>query len=76
MLVSMLAYKHAPYYPKDVSIAALVEQNNDQLDVNFINRNNFNNNTYRNNFANNCARLYPQNSYMNSYGNKKISSDW
>ena len=45
---------------------------NDQIDVNFIARNNFNNNAYKNNFGGNNYRPYPNNngnSYGNSYGN-------
>ena len=38
MIVYMLASKHVPNEPKDVSIDALVEQNNEQVDDNFINK--------------------------------------
>ena len=51
----------------------------DQVDVNFINRNNFNNNAYQNNFGSNNYKPYPSNtgnSYGNSYNsNKNVSSD-
>ena len=51
---------------------SLVANENDQVDVNFIARNNFNNSVYKNNFGGNNYRPYPPNngnSYGNSYGN-------
>ena len=42
------------------------------MDVSFISRSNFNNNTYRSNFGNNNPRPFPSNnnnSYGDSYGN-------
>ena len=50
-------------------LSTLIEQNNDPVDVNFVSRNNFNNNAYRGNFN---ARPFPGNSsnnYGNPYGN-------
>ena len=44
----------------------MVSQEREQIDVNFICRNNFNNNAYRSNFGNNNPRPFPSN---NSYGN-------
>ena len=52
-----------------------IEQNNDAIDVNFVSRNNFNNNAYRGNFN---ARPYPgnvPNGYGNCYGNYATSSN-
>ena len=58
---------------------SLIEQNNDPVDVNFVWRNNFNNNAYRGNFN---ARPFPENSsnnygnpYGNSYNNNRMPSD-
>ena len=51
--------------PHDVPLNSLVAQEKEPIDVNFISRNNFNNNAYRSNFGNN-PRPFPSN---NSYGN-------
>src|SRR5664279_1396245 len=72
MIMSMLATKQVPIDPNNVPLASLIEKYKDQVDVNFIARNNFNNNSYRNNFGGNNFRPYPSNncnSYGNSYGN-------
>ncbi|KAK1646287.1 hypothetical protein QYE76_064092 [Lolium multiflorum] len=55
--------------PNNVPLASLVAQE-ENVDVNFIKNNNFNNNAYRNNSGNNY-RPYPAsgNDYGNSYGN-------
>ncbi|KAK1683523.1 hypothetical protein QYE76_044371 [Lolium multiflorum] len=56
--------------PNNVPLASLVAQE-ENVDVNFIKNNNFNNNAYRNNSGNNY-RPYPSangNDYGNSYGN-------
>ncbi|KAK1605934.1 hypothetical protein QYE76_029607 [Lolium multiflorum] len=56
--------------PNNVPLASLVAQE-ENVDVNFIKNNNFNNNAYRNNSGNNY-RPYPSangNGYGNSYGN-------
>ena len=54
-------------------LSTLIENNNESMDVNFVGRNNFGNNTYRGNFN---PRPFPSNSsnnygnsYNNSYGN-------
>src|SRR3954465_7992794 len=49
--------------PQDVPLNSLVAQ--EQVDVNFISRNNFNNNAYRSNFGSNNPRPFPS-----TYGNK------
>ncbi|KAK1648726.1 hypothetical protein QYE76_066531 [Lolium multiflorum] len=56
--------------PNNVPLASLVAQE-ENVDLNFIKNNNFNNNAYRNNSGNNY-RPYPSangNGYGNSYGN-------
>ena len=62
-----------------VPIASLITQEKDQVDVNFLNRSNFNNNAYRNNFGSNNYKPYPPNngnSYGNSYNpNNNVTSD-
>jgi hypothetical protein len=76
----LVASKNAHIDPNDVPLSTLIEQNNDAIDVNFVSRNNFNNNAYRGNFN---PRPFPGNSsnnYGNSYGNSyssnnRISSD-
>ena len=71
MLASLLS-KHVPIDPNNVPFNSLVANENDQIDVNFIARNNFNNSAYKNNFDGNNYRPFPNingNSYQNSYGN-------
>ena len=53
MIMSMLASNQSPIDPNNVPLASLISQEKDQVDVNFLNRNNFNNNAYRNNFGSN-----------------------
>src|SRR3954462_7192812 len=50
-LIMYLLTKQAPIDPHDDPLNSLVAQ--EQLDVNIISRNNFNNNSYRRNFASN-----------------------
>src|SRR3954462_65806 len=61
LIMSLLTKQHS-IDPRGVPLNSLVAQ--EQLDVNFIARNNFNNNAYRGNFASN-PRPFPSN-----YGNK------
>ena len=83
MIMSMLATNQSCIDPNNVPLASLIAQEKDQVDVNFLNRNNFNNNAYRNNFGSNNYKPYPPNndnsdgsSYGNSYNtNKNVSSD-
>ena len=49
-LMKLAANKSDPIYFHDVPLSTLIEQNSDAIDVNFISRNNFNNNAYRGNF--------------------------
>ena len=68
-LLKLVASKNAHIDPNDVPLSTLIEQNNDAIDVNFVSRNNFNNNAYRGNFN---PRPFPGNSsnnYGNHYGN-------
>ncbi|KAK1617142.1 hypothetical protein QYE76_022659 [Lolium multiflorum] len=63
-------YRRSNVDPNNVPLASLVAQE-ENVDVNFIKNNNFNNNAYRNNSGNNY-RPYPSangNGYGNSYGN-------
>ena len=53
-----LLTKQAPIGPHDVPLNSLVAQ--EQVDVNFISRNNFNNNDYRSTFGCN-PRQFPSN---------------
>src|SRR3954469_23266930 len=71
VIMAMLVNGKAPLDPNNVPLASLVAQE-EQVDVNFIRNNNFNNNAYRNNFGGNNYRPYPPNngnSYGNSYNN-------
>src|SRR5215213_3671330 len=70
VIMSMLVNGRSNFDPNNVPFASLVAQE-ENVDVNFIKNNNFNNNAYRNNSGNNY-RPYPSangNGYGNSYGN-------
>ena len=62
-----LLTKQAPIDPQDVPLNSLVAQ--EQVDVNFVSRNNFNNNDYRSNFGSNNPRPFPSNNYGNGNSN-------
>jgi hypothetical protein len=77
--MKLVASKNTHADPNDLPFSTLIEQNNDPVDVNFVSRNNFNNNAYRSNFnpspfPGNSSNNYG-NSYGNSYGNNRMSSD-
>ena len=69
-----LLTKKAHIDPHDVPLNSMVAQ--EQVDVNFISRNNFNNNSYRSNFGNNNPRPFPSNNNgnNNTYPNTKNST--
>ena len=74
-LMKLVANKSAPIDFNDVPLSTLIEQNSDAIDVNFISRNNFNNNAYRGNFN---PRPFPSNSsnnYGNYYGNQSYNNN-
>ena len=74
-LMKLVASKSSPIDFNDMPLSTLIEQNSDAIDVNFISRNNFNNNAYRGNFN---PRPFPSNSsnnYGNSYGNQSYSNN-
>ena len=62
-LIMSLLSKQSSIDPHDVPLNSLIAQ--EQVDVNFISRNNFNNNAYRSNFGSN-PRPFPSNSYGNN----------
>src|SRR3954469_1510960 len=62
-LIMSLLTKQSPIDPHDVPLNSLIAQ--DQVDVNFISRNNFNNNAYWSNFGSN-PRPFPSNNYGNN----------
>ena len=64
-MIMTLLTKKAPIDPHDVPLNSLVAQEREQVDVNFISRNNFNNNAYRSNFGSN-PRPFPSNNYGNN----------
>ena len=74
-MIMTLLTKQAPIDPHDVPLNYLVSQEREQVDVNFISRNNFNNNAYRSNFGSN-PRPFPSNNYgnNNTYPSTKNSS--
>src|SRR3954465_11005505 len=75
VIMAMLVNGKAPLDPNSVPLDSLVAQE-EQVDVNFIRNNNFNNNSYRNNFGgNNNYRPYPPNN-GNSYGLEVMLKDF
>src|SRR4051812_15083663 len=66
-LIRSLLTKQAPIDPHDIPLNSLVAQ--EQVDLNFISRNNFNNNAYRSNFGSNNPRPFPSNNYGNDNSN-------
>ena len=62
-LIMSLLTKKAPIDPHDVPLNSLYAQ--EQVGVNFISRNNFNNNAYRSNFGRN-PWPFPSNNYGNN----------
>src|SRR3954465_698801 len=60
-----LLTKKTPIDPQDVPLNSLVAR--EQLDVNFISRNKFNNNAYRSNFGSNNPIPFPSNNSGNNY---------
>ena len=71
-LMKLVASKSAPIDFNDMPLSTLIENNSDVVDVNFISRNNFNNNAYRGNFN---PRPFPSNS-SNNYGNSLVAWDF
>ena len=67
--MKLVASKNAPIDLNDVPLSTLIEWNSDPADVNFVSRNNFNNNAYRGNFN---PRPFPSNS-SNNYGNSYVN---
>src|ERR1041384_6034585 len=63
-LIMSLLTKQPSIDLHDVPLNSLVAQ--EQVEVNFIARNNFNNNAYRGNFASNNSRPFPSNNYGNN----------
>ena len=73
--MKLVASRSAPIDFNDMPLSTLIEKNSDAIDVNFISRNNFNNNAYRGNFN---PRPFPSNSsnnYGNSYGNQSYNNN-
>src|ERR1041385_5209760 len=62
-LIMSLLTKQPSIDPRDVPLNSLIAQ--EQVDVNFISGNNFNNNAYRRNFGSN-PRPFPSNNYGNN----------
>src|SRR4051812_27225685 len=73
-LIMCLLTEQAPIAPHHVPLNSLVAQ--EQVDVKFISRNNFNNNAYRSNFGSNNPRTFPSNNFgnNNTYHNTKNST--
>ena len=73
-IMSMLVNGKAHVDPNNIPLSSLVSQE-EQVDVNFIKSNNFNNNAYRNNFGNNRYMPYPSNNSTSYYGKSMPSED-
>src|SRR3954471_3287414 len=63
-LIMSLLTKQPYIDPQYVPLNSLVAQ--EQVDVNFVSRNNFNNNAYRSKFGRNIPRPFPSNNYGNN----------
>ena len=74
-LMKLDASKGAPIDFNDMPLSNLIEKNSDAIDVNFISRNNFNNNAYRGNFNHRPFPCNSSNNYGNSYGNKSYNNN-
>ena len=80
-LMKLVANKSAPIDFNDVPLSTLIEKNSDDIEVNFVSRNNFNNNAYRGNFnprpfLGNSSNIYGNFSYGNSsYNNNRNPSN-
>ena len=73
--LKLVANESAPIDLNDVPLSTFIEQNSDPVDVNFVSRNNFQNNAYRGNFN---PRPFPSNSsnnYGNSYRNQSYNNN-
>ena len=71
-IINMISSGHSVVDPNNIPLASLVANDDNNVDVNFIKSNNFNNNAYRNNYGNNSYG----NSYGNSYSNNRsVPSD-
>src|SRR3954465_9450794 len=66
-LIMSLLTKQPPIDPQDVPLNYLVAK--EQVEVNFVSRNNFNNNAYRSKFGSNNPRPFPSNNYGNGNSN-------
>ena len=75
-LKKLVANKNAPIYLNDVPFSTLIEKNSDDVDVNFVSQNNFNNNAYRGNFNPRPFLGNSSNNYGNSYGNPSYNNNW
>src|SRR3954470_20180684 len=67
-----LLTKKSPIDPDDAPLNSLVAQ--EQVDVNFISRNNFNNNAYRGNFSSNPGPVPSNYGNNNTYPSNKNST--
>ena len=73
--MKLVAIKSAPIDFNDVPLSTLIEKNSDSIDVNFISRNNFNNNAYRGNFNPMPFPSNSSNNYGNSYGDSSYNTN-
>ena len=72
--MKLVASKSATIDFNNMPLSNLIDRNSDAIDVNFISRNNFNNNAYGGNFN---PRPFPSdssNNYGNFYGNQSYNN--
>ena len=74
-LMKLVANKNAPIDLNDAPFSTLIDQNSDVVDVNFVSRNNFNNNAYTGNFNPRHFLGNSSNNYGNSYGNPSYNNN-
>ena len=73
--MKLFASKSAPIDFNDMPLSTLIEQTSDAVDVNFISRNNFNNNAYRGNFNPTPFPSNSSNNNGNSNGNQYYNNN-
>ena len=67
--MKLVASRSAHIDLNDTPLSTLIDKNSNSIDVNFVSRNNFNNNAYRGNFNPRPSPSNSSNKYGNSYGN-------
>ena len=73
--MKLVSSKSDPIDFNDMPLSTFIEKNSDAIDVNFISRNNCNNNAYRGNFNPMPFPSNSSNNYGNSSGNQSYNNN-